>query len=324
MSAPKNILAVALFGKTEASYSSSLACTGSTDTVEYCERPIFAASYANAGERAFNEGTAGTKARVVPTARTFATAIKLEAKGPATTMTATVVPPGGLHALMLASGYSASLISGDWIYAQQVPDSPFSSVQFEVYQEGKLYKACAAYSDMKFSLDKAVNGFFTFDVKGLIGLPTSVARANTNYAYQSVLPPVGVSVGLSIGSFTTAIVRKIDFALGRTIDPREDLNSANGHSGFSPGRRKTVLNITIEQVDIATFNPYADLAAATPKVVSFVLGQVNNNNITFSGSFATLADVKEGNESNNVSTWDLVYDLPDSPTLNDGHSWKWS
>lgn len=318
MASDKNIVAMGLFLRVEASYGAGAAVTGSTDAVKLIEpKPEFSIEYGYDGARPSPQGTAGTQRRVAPSVRSTKGTISVEACGRGLAYTSVITPPG-LHQLFLASGFSGSLQASQWVYKPGPVSAAPTSLAGEVYNRGEKRVISGAYCDMKASSDGALPTVFAFDLQGIIGLPSTQASPPDFLLLTSgTLPPKNENIALTIGGVSSFKVRSYSFELGRELIPRVDVNASGALAGFAPGRRNPKLTVTVEAVALSTFDPYASFSNGTATAVSFTVGTVAGNKFTYSFPQAQIMAVAEPADGT-VALWELQFDCPCStPTTDD-------
>ena len=103
-------------------------------------------------------------------------------------------------------------------------------------------------------------------------MPSSPVFLNTT-------PPVFVNSATTLGSFSH-LFTKLDFDLGCKVTKREDGNSANGVAGFLITNRVSKATIDPESVAEATDPIWGDLFAATPRIITGLIGTQSGNKIS--------------------------------------------
>ena len=101
-------------------------------------------------------------------------------------------------------------------------------------------------------------------------------NANTPAMFNNTKPPVFVSSGSTVGSYSP-VFTKLDFDLGTKVSKREDANSTNGVAGFLITDRNSKATIDPESVPEVTSPVWDDLASATPRTITGKIGTDSGN-----------------------------------------------
>ena len=95
-------------------------------------------------------------------------------------------------------------------------------------------------------------------MRGIGAVPSDIALPAITYApAATVLPPKATSVGLTIGTYTSAVVRSFNYSHNLAIGPRANLNNA-GHAGLAVGIRDPRLELVIEADALKAGTPWHD------------------------------------------------------------------
>lgn len=307
MSAQKSMVGLILFARNEATYNAAgLALTGSTDTIDTAEQPLFQQQYAVEGTRGPAMYGRGQLARVAPNVRSLNGSVKIHAKGAGATYTALVRPPS-LHPYLQASGMSGSMEGASWVYKPTPLGTIPFSLAMDIYGMGELMQLRGGYATFMLDMEGALPSF-TFDVQGLqsgsiTDAPTPPARV---FPASNVIPPRLETIGLTIGSYVPK-VRKAQYVHGLGISQRHDLNASGSITGYAIGRQDNSFTVTIEADALASFDPYADFNAATPRNITTTIGNVANNRFTLALGGCALIDVQKVALEDNVAGYDLTY-----------------
>lgn len=265
----------------EASYNAGGTLAAATHGVQLAELPSFDPSYAYDGNRPIPPGSYGQTRRAAPSGKTFASQLRMEAKGAGgATYSASVVPPN-LHEFILASGYDGNVAANAWTYTPTAGPTGFDSLAMEMYGRGEKWPVQAAYCSMKIIGENEGPSIFEFDVRGILGTRSDSAVPSITYPALTVIPPSNDGITMSINSVTDLVVRSYEFDDAASIEnPRRDINASGVHAGFVRGRRTPVFNCTIENPDTSQFNVWGLADAGTQIAVSLVVGSSNFNQFT--------------------------------------------
>lgn len=315
MASDKNVLALAILAKTEASYGAVTSVSAATDGIHIVDHPEFTLSYTYDGSQGTVPGTAGVFRRNAPSGRFATGKVKIYAKGLGNPYSTGSTPPS-IHPFLLASGLSGSYAAGVYSY-QPYALSPNpvsgSSVYIEAYRRGEKWPLTGGYCTFTLGTSNAAAPIFEFDVSAVTTIPTDAAPPTPVYPATSVVPPKAENVTLSIGSWTSAKVRSVKFELGRELHARTDIASLAGHAGFAPGARKPKFTVVVESPALSVFDAYTNMSNATVLPVSLTVGSVSTNKYQLLMSQSILTNVNP-QEDGPVATWELVFQ-PTTSTL---------
>lgn len=291
--------------KKEASYAATNTTFASpADTVQVVELPTLNVSYVYDGARPAAPSTAGILPYVPPSGRFCDVSLTMEARGSGSAYTSTSTVPPDVHALLQSCGLSGSYAAGQWTYQPVGPCDTGESVGLKLYSRGEVYTVIGGRSTFTLGSDGASAATWTFNTQGL--LSGSVVDGNVaSLQYNNTLPPKTENIGLTMGTFGTAVVRSFSLDYGREINPRLNLNSAEAHGGFAGARRNIALNVTIETPAFADFDVYELQRDATQFAVEFTIGSVAGNRVKVSLPNCQITGVSSG-EDGAVATSDLT------------------
>lgn len=325
MSAQKSIVGLILFARNETSYNAgAFTLSGSTDTIDTVEQPLFQQTYALEGIRGPAMFGRGQLPRVAPNVRSVNASVKIHAKGSGATYTTLVKPPN-VHPFLQACGMSGSLEGGTWVYRP----TPLSTVPFslaaDVYGMSELLQLRGGYGTFTLDLEGLLP-VFNFDVQGTqSGSVSDVANSAIParvFQASNVIPPRLETIGLTIGAYSPK-VRKIQYTHGLSISPRMDLNASGSHAGFAIGRQDNKLTMTIEADLLSNFDPYGDWNTAASKTITATVGTVANNKFTMTVNGAALSSVVRAADGD-VAMYELTYEPSTAADQNTDVSFTWS
>ena len=250
----QHTLAAGVLVKAESTYGTDASPSTSTDGVRFVERPEWKPGFLFDGKRDKANASNGNVQRVPPTGRFWEITHKAHAKGRGAAYTSSSVVVPDIHQLLKACGMTATVTttggSEKWDFT---PDaiSPSAATPTSVtmwgYKQGELMKATGCYGTFSVSADNTGVPVWQFDMKGIGAQNESeVTVGNITYTVPSVMPPTAAGITVDLGSSFAPVVRSFKFAMNRTLLPRQDLTSANGHSGFIPSERDPELEIVFE------------------------------------------------------------------------------
>lgn len=217
---------------------------------------------------------------------------------------------------VLLRGAGLSVVSSGGAGAGVLTYTTLDAGAFETFtaylisDESKLFKLVGCVAAPKFSVEAGKRGAFTFTVVGrMVSDPTEVALGAQTL--NNTVPPPFVGQSCAIGAFTSAsglVLRKLDLDFGTAHTARASGGAADGHAGYAITDRKPDLTIELEQVALATFDPYALSKQAQPggtdTGVTFQLGGTQFNRVKFTlGQWAFRAP--QHGENSGLATWSL-------------------
>lgn len=311
---------------------------GATDAILIDEEAEAVVQYVHSGERTGSPGSGAPRRRLVPSGG-FVDGLSLMIAGRGAGVaydSSPLVVPFDTYVAMRICGYDAAIdITGG---AEKVTFTPsggppmggtFASAVGLFYAAMESVKLKGLIGDLKVSMKDAGPLMFNPVLKGILDTLNADAVVPTmTYGDATLDPPKCVSIGHTItpsgGSAFTPKLRSWDFAGNRKSGAARNNRNAAGHSGFAQGvDRDPTINMTIERVDAATFNPPALFAAATVCDLVYTVPGSNYNKIKFRAQRCQLAEPPKPGRDDPLALWDLVW-KPHGSTLalNDDHSFE--
>lgn len=299
--------------KLEASYLGG-GTTAATDAVLLAEPAVAGIDYTNKADRPNAPGTGARRDRLAPTGLilTDGLTLKTEVRGPGTAYSASNLPLDQ-HVLLRISGHTHVVDTTP--SAEKVTYTPASALASmasaiaELYGRAELLTLIGAYADLE--LDMPEDGGPLIAMAHLRGVPSALPSdaslpALTYFAATS-LPPKCDSVVLTIGGVSLK-VRRWNFKANRVISGPRSNRNAVGHSGFamSPNRNPTV-TMTVEAVDLATFNPYTKRNTAVKEIMTFTIPGADYKKFQFNALQSQCVNVQPAGDDV-LALWDLTYE----------------
>ena len=314
MSAQKLVDVFGLMVKAESAYKGGGAMVLADDGVELFEPVEMSLAPIHTGERGNNPATGATRTKAPAVAFAGEWSPRFEFRGPGAAPSASVFAKD-IHTYLRASGHKATLTAGTkWDYAPASSQADMVSAVAELYAREQKYLAVGCYADMELSVDQDAGVFFVFPTKGVVDAdPTDVAVPAI--IYPTLVGPRAVNVALNVGAVALVGVRSMKLTGGRTVFVRKDLN-ATGHGGFGLSvKRQPRLEVMVESSALATYNPYADHRAATPRALAFTVGTAAFNRLKFAATNAQLVEAPGEDAEESAALHRLVFALPEDYTL---------
>lgn len=311
------------YGTAETLSNSADACTpyiGDGDP----EAPS-AYEFAFDGNLGRGSGTLAPVRRAAPNGRFRAGSFACLPKGLGSAYSASAFPPNEVHRWLKASGldatYSASP-SPQWTYTPTAYGTTFTSLTVRQFAQGSQYDMTGVLCDWTFETQGLGVPIWTFAWRGIgATAPTDVALPALTHQATTVVPPVASAVVSNIGSFTSAVIRRVAFRMGRSMDTaRPALDLSGGHRGFIPGNIVPELELEIERPTRATWDAEAIQLAGTSAAVDVTFGSTQYNRYRVSLPQAQLTQVTPGSDGA-LATVTFVYrGFATTPAANDAVS----
>lgn len=324
MSSIKQRTKFGLLAKVEAVYGTAETLAAATDGVQLISLPEpNMDEYLYDGSRGLAPGSGGKLPMSPPSGLGFSSSFEMHPVGGGAAYSASVVPPG-VHTLLCSSGLEATGAFGagteTWTYAPESGPTGFDSITVEAYVNGQKYPGKGCYSTFGIAIEGPGIPTWTFETQGIgTAAPTDAAVPSITYPVTTRIPPKATAITFVLGTgtpfSTNAKVRGFNFSMNREMSPRADDNSAGAHAGFTPGRRAPTFEITIEQVNLATVDPWYTATTLNPyklkeemDIVGITLqvGSVQYNRYKINLPQCQLMTVEDG-EDGSTSTWTLTF-----------------
>lgn len=208
----------------------------------------------------------------------------LNVRGNNTTVaySASVLPE--IHPFMIAAGYAAVVVTTGG--AETVTYKPAATALLGAseyyYVDGKLYKILGAKADVDFAFDAGGPVVASLKRTGLYQAPSDAAVPTiVSSSYGTAIPPVADAISLTVSAFAAGIIRKASVTSGNQIAQRANANAAGGLATYRVRSRKMGWSVVLEDETIATKDFEALELANTAFSLSFTVGTVQYNKVTF-------------------------------------------
>lgn len=191
---------------------------------------------------------------------------EVEAKGSGTAGTA----PG--YGVLLRSCKMAEVIVASTSVTYNPVSSGHKSCSIYFYVDGLLFKLVGCRGDWKYKLNADGIVVIEFTFTGIFVQPTDTAVPAPTYGQQlTQVPQLATTENtptFSVGAFTTAALRSMNFNAGNDVKLRSLIRR---RQVIIPGSSET-LDFQIEAELLATFNPFSAAEAGTTVAVTCVHG----------------------------------------------------
>lgn len=330
MSQGKSVTIYGLLGDVESTYLDGATLTEAADGIMLAEEVVAEIDYTHDGMRAAPPGSAiAHQTKSAPSGRFVTMTPTVEMRGSGAAYTSSVKPQD-LHTFLVMSGHSATLVDNtSYTYVPHALTTTPVSAAFECYSRGQQMDLIGCYGSLGFIIEGPGFGIMSCDVRGIMTTdPSDVALPAITYGTTAAPKASGMAV--TIGAFTSAVCRRVEFQQNRDIaTARVDHSGAAAHAGWAVGRMAPTLNLTIEAAEFHGSTPWTDSDSIDPFMLmnqaqsvalSFTLGSVAFNKMAFSAAQAQLVSVAP-EEDGPVALWNLGFQLnPSSPILQDAYS----
>lgn len=261
-------------------------------------------------------GVLGTVDRAAPAGRNVSLDITLEVKGFGAAYSNTNRPEADV--LLRASGRSATVVTtaGSETVTYLTVDDGMETATVYCWTANKLFKLVGCTARLKFAAVVNQRAFFTFTVQGkLVADPATTAFAAPTL--NQTVPPIFNGAAANIGLWTTAVaeplvINRVDFDDQAVVSERPSAGATDGLIGWIIADRKPRLTMNVEQVSLATFDPYAaskqNSAGAIDTKPQFQIGSAQYNRMKFFGGRWAL-EMPGHPDVNNLSGWQLQGNL---------------
>lgn len=299
----KSVIGYGVLAQKEATYATASAFNTTTHAVNATELPTMTISYTYDGARPSAPSTAGSLPYLAPSGRYAESVLVMEARGSGSAYTAGTTPPD-MHDLLQSCGLTGSYSAGAWTYVPVSASQQGDSVAIKLFARGEQYILVGGRSTFTLGSDGAAAAKWTFNTSGIMS--GSVVDADVaSITYNNTLPPKTENIGLTLGSFGSAIVRSFNLEYGRELNPRVNINQTDAHAGYAGARRDMKFMVTIEAPASASFDVYELQRNATQFAASFTIGSVTGNKVTVSLPNCQIIGVTAG-EDGSVATSELT------------------
>lgn len=207
--------------------------------------------------------------------------------------------------LLRACGMSETINAGTSIVYEPV-STGFESCTIYVYKDGIFHKVlgCRGSFTLRGEVGKYLEAQFTF--RGLYQAPTDANPAAQTFS--SVVPPVLLSAGCSIGGYSPVFTR-IEIAMNNELGRRLDANDSNGLKEILITGRAPGGSLDPETVTEATKAFWNEWAAATAQALSIgPVGSTAGNKIQITAPKLQYENITYGDREG-ILTYEIPFRL---------------
>jgi hypothetical protein len=299
--APYRTRVTAIAAKIETVSGTDSVPTLALNAVRFVGNPVLATNFLEAGLRDdVVIGGMGSAARAAPAGRWGAITIRMEARGTGTTYAAGASRPE-TDPFIRAMGFAPTNTAGTWVYDPL--DDGFETLTLYMWKYQKLYKMVGCVVAGKLVMVTNERAFWEFTVTGVMTSDPAQTVLGAITA-NNTLPPLFANSAVVVGANNYAggyLVRRLEMDWPATLATRAAAGAPDGIVGYAITDRRARMTHEIEQLSLATFDPYALAKQAgsggTATNGSMVLGATAFNTITLAWGQWALEIPGEGDNS---------------------------
>ncbi len=218
--------------------------------------------------------------------------------------TADPLPPE-IEPLLIACGMKVdATVPGNRTFLVTSELSEQKSVTVYFYRDGILHIVTGCRGT--WTLDMGVGNVptFKFSLKGMWINPTDTPMPGT-VTTSTIIPPICKAMNAMIDAYSPVGVNSLSIDLGAKVTRNNDINAAEGISGFTITDRVCAGSADPEVVALSTFNPWEAWEASTPANIQCTVGGTQGNRFDVSIPEAVYNDPKYGDRDGIA-----IYNLP--------------
>jgi hypothetical protein len=302
----------ALAAKIEGTSGTDAVPTLVANAVRFVGVPVLAIAYLDAGARDdVIFGGMGKVARQPAVGRNASITIRMEMRGTGTTYAAAASTPE-VDPFLRAAGFAPTNTAATWVYSSL--DDGFETMTLYCWTRSKLFKLVGCVVHARLIAVTNDRAFWEFTVNGvMLSDPTqTVLGAITANA---TIPPVFVNSAVTIGALNYAgglLVRRLEWDNPITFTARPAAGAPDGLVGYAITDRSSHLTMQIEQVPLATLDPYAlskASGAGTGNAGSAQIGVVGSFNGLLLEWGQWMIEAPGEPDTGGIADWSLEGDL---------------
>lgn len=220
---------------------------------------------------------------------------KVENKGSGTAGTAPAIGK-----LLKACGFGETVVASTSVtYAPISTLASIDSLSMALYKDGLRKAIRGARGNVKYSAKNGEPGMFEFEFIGVYDAVTDVAML-TPSGVETTVPVPLLSALFSVASFS-AFVSQISFDMANTIEPRPDINKAEGYISALLTKREPKGSFDPEDELVATHDFYGRWLAGTTGALTWKHPGSAGNICTFTVPVCQYTKIAE-NDRNGIAT----------------------
>lgn len=227
-------------------------------------------------------------------------------------ITYTAAAENPIDALVQACGLGGVVSTGDVVYTSA--DTGHKGVSINGYSGAYKFITAGVRGNLIWEQPAGELGSMRFELQGWLSTDPPIAGSVPSESYSSSPVLEATSMSLSQGGWSAPDWTSFTFNLGNQIVVVPSGNAANGITEIGIVQRIPVFTLTA-RADVATYNPYAILAAGTTGALSVTLGSAAGDQVTLTDSAAQImpGGIRQ-TEIEGYAAFEVDYFLP-APTL---------
>jgi hypothetical protein len=288
-----------------------------SDFIGPTEQPKITSHNVNDGSVGFDARSGGKLLNVRQSGLTHSFDFKSTLRSNLTPYSATETPRD-IHKILRYAGLSATYdVATGWTYTPEIDN--FSSATVDTFTGKKRYRTTGAFvKDLSFDFDGAGVVHYTASFEGIGSNPVDAGLPDVS-AYNYLDPSMkwdGRSGAVVVGTWSPKGVRKGQVKISRPLTARPSGTVAGGHAGYAPGAHTFEITMTVEQVPLSTWDPYALKQAGSVTALTIPVGDIGTglSGLGAAWNFPTgqIADVQDGVDGT-IATWELKFHIAAGP-----------
>ncbi len=297
-----------VLAKIESTYRTDPTPAGANDAVILSEEFFSAMTIENQApnlRETVRDGTLMPVAPGVPQGRVVRGTLNLELRGFGAAYSATDKPES--DALIRGSGFSATVdvtaSAEKWTYAQE--DSGFESYTLWAYGADNVYKINGCRSVMVWPIVAGELNILRFEFIGFLDTaPATAALPAQTFGAQ--VPQSAVGMAFTVGGWSPDIITG-EFTTGGNLVVKPSGNDSTGFSEVQFSQFDPRVTFSAPTVALATYDPYADIKAATTRAIDWTVGGSQYNRADLAVVSGYLVSEPTHENQDDFTAWGLEY-----------------
>ena len=227
---------------------------------------------------------------------------KTMVKGRGAAYSASLTPPNAIHRWLKASGYDATYNggAGTWTYTPTALNYTATSLTVRRFAQERQFDDIGVIASFNYStssqnpLGLLIADFS--DAKGIASLPADLTIPTLTHGQFGTAPLVVSGMTIIVNGLAALPIRSLSYKQNRKISgPRPQTNIAGGNAGYIHDGSMPMVEIEMERVALATFDPETMRNAGTVFALQWAFNvSVAANRFRHYMAQAQIMDVKNG------------------------------
>lgn len=214
-----------------------------------------------------------------------------------------------LGVLLKSCGFGETVVPSTSVAYKPISSS-IPSLTLYVFRDGKRQIVTGCRGTVKFSAAVGEAGKLSFNFTGHHVSETDTALPSPTY--DSTVPPVVLSAGMSLDSYS-GIFTKIDVDFGIELARPGSINAADGYGEVQITGRDVNGSVDVEDVLVATYDFLTKWKNGTAAALSSgVIGATAGNRWAFTMPAATIQGQDPGEKDGGIMTRDIKFNAAES------------